>query len=73
MMQVTPAPDNAGTHQQAAIHHRAVPCQPRRSLLPPGQPYERTIGADLFQLGSLGQAQTRKPQLPQIPIPKNSN
>ena len=42
---------------------------PEGASFPPGQPYGRTIGADLFQLGSLGQAQTRKPQLPQIPIP----
>lgn len=42
--------------KQAAIHHhRAVPFNVSAEEPPsPGQPYGRTIGADLFQLGSLG-------------------
>lgn len=52
---------------EAATHHRALPTdhvQPTRASPRRGQPYGRTIGADLFQLGSLGQAQTSTAQIP---------
>ena len=44
---------------------------------PWGQPYERTIGADLFQLGSLGlwagaNLSSLKSQLCKTPIPKSN-
>ena len=67
-MQVTRAADNAGTHQQATIHHRAVPCQPlTRASFPRVSPMDERLAQTCFSLGLLGR---RKPPTAQIPIPK---